>query len=106
MVTVTAVHPSARFGELEMDGEKVLSFTEKPQLHEGWINGGFFVVEPAFLEFIDGDETLLEREPLERVANLGELMAYRHEGFWQCMDTRRDHEVLESLWKTGAPWII
>lgn len=103
-VTVSAVRPAARFGELEMDGSQVTSFKEKPQLHEGWINGGYFVVEPAFFDFIAGDETMLEREPLEAAAQMGQLMAYRHEGFWHCMDTKRDHELLESMWAKGAPW--
>lgn len=106
MVTVSAVRPAARFGELEMDGGQVISFKEKPQLHEGWINGGYFVVEPAFFELIDGDATLLEREPLEQAAKMGELMAYRHDGFWHCMDTKRDHELLESMWAKDAPWAI
>jgi glucose-1-phosphate cytidylyltransferase len=104
LVTVTAVRPSARFGELEFEGNRVTSFKEKPQLHTGWINGGYFVVEPAFFDFIDGDETMLEREPLERAVAAGELMAYFHEGFWHCMDTKRDHELLEALWLHGAPW--
>lgn len=104
MVTVTAVRPAARFGELELDDSRVVSFKEKPQMHEGWINGGFFVVEPEFFDLIDGDSTLLEREPLERASIAGELMAYRHDGFWHCMDTKRDHELLESLWVKGAPW--
>lgn len=104
MITVSAVRPAARFGELEMDGARVTRFREKPQLHEGWINGGYFVVEPAFFDLIAGDETMLEREPLESAAQLGELVAYRHEGFWHCMDTKRDHEMLESLWAKGAPW--
>ena len=104
LVTVTAVRPSARFGELEFDGNQVTSFKEKPQLHSGWINGGYFVVEPAFFDFIDGDETMLEREPLERAVEAGQLMAYFHEGFWHCMDTKRDHEMLEALWAQGAPW--
>ena len=104
MVTVSAVRPAARFGELELDGERVDSFQEKPQLHEGWINGGYFVIEPEFFDLIKGDETLLEREPLEQAAAAGELMAYRHEGFWHCMDTKRDHELLEELWSKGAPW--
>ena len=103
-VTVSAVRPAARFGELELNGDNVESFHEKPQLHDGWINGGYFVCEPEFFDFIDGDSTLLEREPLERAAQAGELMAYRHEGFWQCMDTKRDHELLEGLWLRGAPW--
>ena len=104
MITVSAVRPNARFGELEIDNKKVISFKEKPQLHEGWINGGFFVFEPEFFDLIAGDETLLEREPLERATKLGELMAYQHQGFWHCMDTKRDHELLESLWVKGAPW--
>jgi glucose-1-phosphate cytidylyltransferase len=104
MITVSAVRPAARFGELEMDGARVTRFREKPQLHEGWINGGYFVVEPAFFDLIAGDETMLEREPLESAAQMGELVAYRHEGFWHCMDTKRDHEMLESLWAKGAPW--
>ena len=106
MITMSAVRPSARFGELELEENGVVaSFKEKPQLHEGWINGGFFVVEPQFLEFIEGDKTLLEREPLEKATEMGELMAYKHEGFWQCMDTKRDQELLEDLWNKGnAPW--
>jgi glucose-1-phosphate cytidylyltransferase len=105
MVTMTAVRPTARFGELELDESRVVSFKEKPQLHEGWINGGFFVIEPRFLESIAGDSTLLEREPLEVASQMGELMAYRHQGFWQCMDNKRDVETLESLWSQGAPWL-
>jgi glucose-1-phosphate cytidylyltransferase len=106
MVTVSAVRPSARFGELEIENNKVLSFQEKPQLHDGWINGGYFVVEPSFFNLIEGDDTLLEREPLEMAANSGELMAYMHDGFWQCMDTKRDHELLETLFQEGkAPWV-
>ena len=103
-VTMTAVHPPARFGELELTGDRVLSFKEKPQLRSGWINGGYFVIEPKFFELIAGDETMLEREPIEKAVIMGEVMAYRHEGFWQCMDTKRDHELLESLWTQGAPW--
>ncbi len=106
MITMTAVRPAARFGELELDENRVVNFEEKPQLHNGWINGGYFIIEPSFFDLISGDTTMLEREPLERAANLGELMAYRHEGFWQCMDTKRDHELLESLWLKGAPWAI
>jgi glucose-1-phosphate cytidylyltransferase len=105
MITMTAVRPAARFGELQLDGSKVISFKEKPQMNDGWINGGYFVIEPNFFNLIDGDTTLLEREPLERAVSMGELMAYRHEGFWQCMDTKRDHELLESLWTQGAPWV-
>jgi glucose-1-phosphate cytidylyltransferase len=106
MVTMTAVRPAARFGELELDGSQVVSFEEKPQMHNGWINGGYFVIEPSFFNLIAGDSTMLEREPLEKAALLGQLMAYRHESFWQCMDTKRDRELLESLWITGAPWAI
>ena len=106
MVTVSAVRPAARFGELEMDGPRVVRFQEKPQMHDGWINGGYFVFEPDFFDFITDDSTLLEREPLEKVTQAGELMAYRHDGFWQCMDTKRDHELLESLWAKGAPWLF
>jgi glucose-1-phosphate cytidylyltransferase len=105
MVTVTAVRPSARFGELELSGKKVERFTEKPQLGEGWINGGFFVVNPEFLEYIEGDGTLLEREPMEKAAEIGELMAFKHDGFWQCVDTKRDHELLQQIWRRGVvPW--
>ncbi|MDA7541807.1 glucose-1-phosphate cytidylyltransferase [Gammaproteobacteria bacterium] len=104
MVTMSAVRPAARFGELELDGSKVTSFQEKPQLHNGWINGGYFVVEPGFFELIKGDEVMLEREPLEAATRAGELMAFKHDGFWHCMDTKRDHELLESLWSKGAPW--
>ncbi len=105
LVTITAVHPRARFGELQMQGNLVTSFKEKPQAQQGWVNGGFFVIEPGFFDLIEGDDTTLERQPLERCAEMGELMAYNHDGFWQCMDTKRDVEYLEELWKTGeAPW--
>ena len=105
LATVTAVRPPARFGGLVFDGDLVTEFTEKPQIGEGWINGGFFVLEPGVLEYIDGDETIWEREPLERLAADGELMAYRHDGFWQPMDTLRDLRLLEALWESGeAPW--
>jgi glucose-1-phosphate cytidylyltransferase len=107
MVTVSAVHPGARFGELEMESNKVLSFQEKPQTKQGWINGGYFIIEPAFFDLIENDETILEREPLERVAALGELMSYRHHDFWQCMDTKRDRDFLEEMWQSGnPPWVI
>lgn len=104
MVTLTAVRPQARFGELHLDGLEVKEFQEKPQLHNGWINGGFFVIEPEFFSLIDGDDTFLEREPMEQLAKMGELMAFRHEGFWQCMDTNRDKVYLEKLWSQGCPW--
>jgi len=107
IATVTAVRPPARFGRLEMRGDEVVSFTEKPQLGEGWINGAFFVLEPAVMDYIDGDATQWEREPLERLAADGQLMAYKHTSFWQCMDTLRDKKLLETLWETGkAPWKI
>ena len=105
MVTVSAVRPTARFGELKLNADSVESFQEKPQLNQGWINGGFFVINSEFLDLISGDSSMLEREPLEKVASMGELMAYKHEGFWQCMDTKRDHQMLEKLWNENkAPW--
>jgi glucose-1-phosphate cytidylyltransferase len=105
LATVTAARPAARFGRLEIDGDRVVEFTEKPQLGEGWINGAFFVLEPGIFEYIDGDATQWEREPMEGLARDGELMAYKHEGFWQCMDTLRDKVLLEKLWQSGeAPW--
>ena len=105
LATVTAVRPPARFGKLSLDGEKVTRFSEKPQLEEGWINGAFFVLEPEIFDFIDGDETQFEKGPLETLARNGELMAYMHDGFWQCMDTLRDKKLLESYWDAGnAPW--
>jgi len=106
MVTVSAVRPSARFGELEIDNGSVLSFKEKPQTDQGWVNGGYFVVNPDFFDLIKGDDSILEREPLERVVEMGELMAYEHNGFWQCMDTKRDRDYLEGLWSSNkAPWM-
>jgi len=107
LATVTAVRPPARFGGLAFDGDRVTRFIEKPQIGEGWINGGFFVLEPGVLEYIDEESTAFERLPLERLAQDGELVAYRHEDFWQCMDTRRDMELLEDLWTKGrAPWKV
>jgi len=108
MATITAVHPAARFGELVISREKnVMSFKEKPQTAQGWINGGFFVMEPEFLDLIEGDGTVLEEEPLEHAARAGELKAYLHDEFWQCMDTIRDKNVLEELWQTGkARWKV
>jgi glucose-1-phosphate cytidylyltransferase len=105
LVTLTAVRPPARFGHMEFQGNQVQRFTEKPQAAEGWINGAFFVCEPGVFDYIDGDDTQWEREPLERLADDGQLMAYRHEGFWQCMDTLRDKVRLEEMWESGcAPW--
>lgn len=106
MVTVTAVRPAARFGELQLCNNIVTNFEEKPQMHDGWINGGYFVIEPAFFDLINNDEIMLEREPLLKAADAGELMAYRHDGFWQCMDNKRDHDLLQSLWDRGAPWTL
>ncbi len=106
LATVTAVRPPARFGHLQFDGDRVVEFSEKPQTAEGWINGAFFVLEPEVLEFIDGDATQWERQPMERLAREGQLMAYRHDGFWQCMDTLRDKVLLQKLYDTkNAPWM-
>jgi len=103
LATLTAVRPPARFGHLEFEGDRVCDFTEKPQTSEGWINGAFFVLEPAIFDYIEGDATQWEKEPLERLAAEGQLMAYRHESFWQCMDTIRDKKLLEKLWQEGNP---
>ena len=107
LATVTAVRPPARFGLLEMEGNKVTSFSEKPQLGEGWINGAFFVLEPQVFDYIDGDDTQWEHEPMQRLASDGQLMAYQHTGYWQCMDTLREKYILEKLWQSGnAPWKV
>jgi glucose-1-phosphate cytidylyltransferase len=107
LATVTAVRPPARFGGLDFEGDLVARFIEKPQIGEGWINGGFFVLEPGVFECIEGDDTAFEREPLERLVAMGEMVAYRHADFWQCMDTLRDVRLLESLWERGeAPWRV
>jgi len=107
LVTMTAVRPPARFGHLDLDGELIVGFHEKPARAEGWINGAFFVCEPGIFDYIEGDATQFEAEPLQRLAREGELMAFRHEGFWQCMDTPRDRDLLEALWAGGrAPWKI
>ena len=106
LATVTAVRPPVRFGELIIEGDKVSHFQEKPQAGEGWINGGFFVFEPGVFDLLKDDTTFLEREPLEQLAQKGELMAYKHPGFWQCMDTIRDRDFLQDSWQSGkAPWI-
>ena len=104
LITVSAVRPPARFGAIKLRGNQVTSFKEKSHLEEGWINGGFFVIEPGFYNFIDGDDTFLEREPLERAVSKGELFAYKHNGFWQCMDTKRDRDYLEEIYLNNAPW--
>lgn len=103
LATVTAVRPPARFGDLLIDGQRVVEFVEKPAAGEGWINGGFFVFEPGVLDYIDGDATSLEREPLATLANEGQLQAYLHPGFWQCVDTLRDLRVLQQLSEKGSP---
>ena len=97
MVTLTAVRPPARFGAIKIKGNQVNYFKEKSKLDEGWINGGFFVIEPKFLKFIKNDKTFLEKEPLEKLQKLKKLMAFKHLGFWQCMDTKRDKENLEKV---------
>lgn len=106
LVTMTAVKPSARFGGLEIqDSGNISAFREKLPTDEGWINGGYMVMEPGVFKYLENDETILERSPMERLAKDGQLMAFQHEGFWQCMDTIRDRELLESLWEKGnAPW--
>jgi len=106
IATVTAVRPSARFGGLKIDGsKKVEHFIEKPQTGEGWINGGFFVFEPEIFKYLKDDQTVLERSPLEGLSRDGELMAYEHSGFWQCMDTIRDKQLLEEHWNSkNPPW--
>ena len=107
LATLTAVRPPARFGGLNFKGDLIDKFSEKPQTGEGWINGGFFVLEPQILDYIEGDETIWERQPLEHLARDEQLAAYRHEDFWQCMDTLRDVQRLDTLWSTGdAPWKI
>lgn len=107
IATVTAVRPPARFGGLIFDGDLVADFTEKPQIGEGWINGGFLVFEPALFNYLEGDHSSLEADALERLAAGRQLAAYRHGHFWQCMDTLRDKRLLESLWQQGrAPWKV
>ena len=105
LVTMTAVRPVARFGELDINNNAVESFEEKPQLHQGWINGGFFVCHPNIINYIDGDHEMFEREPLQRIVKDKGMAAYKHEGFWQCMDSKRDYEKLNEIWNAGlAPW--
>jgi glucose-1-phosphate cytidylyltransferase len=99
LATVTAVNPPARFGELKMNSTKVISFSEKKPIKQSWINGGFFVMNKKFVKYIKGDNTILERDPLEKITKLGELSAYKHHGFWQCMDTKRDKNILEKILK-------
>ena len=106
IATLSAIQPGGRFGMLDIgDGNTISRFKEKSKEDGGWINGGFMVLETGIMDYIEGDETVFEKEPLERLASENQLMAYRHDGFWQCMDTMRDRELLERLWKEGeAPW--
>lgn len=105
IATLTAVRPPARYGHIVTDDDQIIEFSEKPQIGEGWINGAFFVLEPEVFSYIAGDDTQFEKEPLEKLAKDGQLMAYRHHGFWQCMDTLREKHILEELWRSGeAPW--
>jgi len=107
IATITAVQPEGRFGVLNIESGQINAFREKNKSDSGWINGGFMVMNPAIFDYIDGDDSIFEREPLERVASEGQLMAYTHDGFWMCMDTQRDRQKLEELWNTGrAPWKI
>jgi len=107
IATVTAVQPPARFGALELNGDKVVSFREKPPGDGNWINGGYFVLEPSVFEYISDDSTIWEKEPVEHLAQENQLSAYRHHGFWQPLDTLREKKILENLWSTGnAPWKI
>lgn len=106
LATVTAVRPPSRFGGLIFEGDRVKEFTEKPQIGEGWINGGFMVLEPGIFSYLTSDESNLELDGLEKLAQDGELMAFRHEDFWQCMDTLRDRRLLEKRWSDGAPWKV
>ena len=107
LATLTAVRPPARYGHLQMNGDAIEEFSEKPQTMEGWINGAFFVLEPEVFDYIEGDDTQWEKEPLENLAKDGQLMAYRHNSFWQCMDTLREKYILQKYWDSGnAPWRI
>ncbi len=105
LATLTAVHPVARFGHLEVDGDRIVEFSEKPQTTQGWINGAFFVLEPQVFDYIENDDTQWDYGPMVKLAQDGELMAYKHDGFWQCMDTLREKKLLNDLWDAGeAPW--
>ena len=105
LATLAATQPPGRFGSLKLDGNRVDGFQEKPEGDGGWINGGFFVLNPKVIDYIEGDETIWEREPLEQLSRNGQMTAYHHKGFWQPMDTLRDKHLLEELWASGkAPW--
>lgn len=107
LATLTAVHPVGRFGILDLDGDSISSFGEKTESTTDWINGGFMVLDPKVIDYIKGDDTTFEKEPLEKLSSEGQLMAYKHNGFWQCMDTLRDKQKLEELWSSGkSPWKI
>jgi glucose-1-phosphate cytidylyltransferase len=107
LATLTSVRPPARYGHLEFDGDLVKKFTEKPQTSEGWINGAYFVLQREVFDYIECDHTQFEKEPLETLARDGQLMAYKHESFWQCMDTLRERHILETMWQSGnPPWKV
>jgi glucose-1-phosphate cytidylyltransferase len=107
LATVTTVHAPARFGRIGFDGDQVSQFYEKPQEAEGWINGGYFVLNSKVIDYIDGDETIWERVPIEKLSREGQLMGFRHNGFWSCMDTLKEKNILENLWSSGeAPWKV
>lgn len=107
LATLTGIRPDGRFGVMDFDGDNVQSFREKSTTDTGWINGGFFILEPAVIDYIDGDNTMFEKEPLEQLAKDGQLDCYRHHGFWKCMDTLRDKEALEKMWSSNsAPWKV
>lgn len=107
LATLTAVRPPARYGHLDLNENVVKEFSEKPQAREGWINGAFFVLEPGVFDYIDDDDTQWEKEPLEKLARDGQLMAYKHGSFWQCMDTLREKYILQRFWDSGdPPWKI
>ena len=106
LATLSAVRPPVRFGELEIEGDLITRFAEKPRLQKGWINGGFFVLNKKIFKFIKGDEIMFEREPLEKLVELNQLIAFKHENFWQCMDNKRDKDMLEEMWeKNNIPWL-
>ena len=105
LATITAIQPAGRFGYIDIDGDNVLSFREKRECDTGWINGGFMVLEPRVIDYIESDATVFEHEPMEKIATEGQMVCYKHTGFWQCMDTLRDKEKLEKMWASNdAPW--
>ena len=107
IATVTTVRSPARFGRIGFDGDQVTEFYEKPEIGEGWINGGYFVLNRKALEYVEGDETVWEHGPIERLAKEGQLMGYRHHGFWSCMDTLKEKNILDEIWNSGnAPWSL